>query len=97
MFDIHRWADWASQQACALRAQGFDARCTFAEGSPCFYVDLDNDSTCGRIILRSTGDFDVSIQRILSDEPTAIPDLPAEATDDNIEAIFARFVEGVRG
>ena len=94
MFDIHRWADWASQQTSALRAQGFDASFTFAEGSSCFFVDLDKDSTLGRIIFWSTGAVDMSVHRN-SREPLPIRDLPAKVTDTNFEAIFDRFVETV--
>ncbi len=102
MFDVHRSADWASQQANALRAKGFDANFTFTEEfrtseNPAFFVDLDKNSNLGRLIVLSTGDFDMSVISIQSDEPTPIFYIPTIATESNFTALSDIFVKKVLG
>jgi hypothetical protein len=101
MFDFERWAAWASEQATALREQGREASFTFTEESratpkPAFFVDFDTHRNSGRIIVRSTGEFDFCVHLNLSVEQEEIRDLPAEATDQNFEVLFLRFINMIK-
>ena len=84
-----------------MRQPGLQASFTFTEESrvsdnPAFFVDVDTDNNVGRIIVWSTGDFDVSVHRNLSETAQPIPDLPSEATDQNFRVLFDRFVAFVK-
>lgn len=97
MFDFLYWADWTSRASATLQGDGLRATYVFSEESsasenPAFFVDLDTSRNLGRIIVWSSGDFDISVHLNLSAEPHRIADLPAQATDQNFGAIFDRFV-----
>jgi hypothetical protein len=102
MFDFHRWASWASQQAATSRQEGLQASFTFTEESrasdnPAFFVDIDTEGNIGRIVVWSTGAFDLSVHQDLAEKAQAIPDLPSEATDQTFQALFDRFVALAKG
>lgn len=100
MFDFLHWADWASHASETLRGEGLQATYVFAQESkastnPAFFVDLDKNRNLGRIIVWSSGDFDISVHLNLSAEAHPMADLPNQATDQNFKAIFDRFVSEV--
>ena len=100
MFDFYRWADWASQASASLRSKGLQASYTFTEESkasskPAFFVDFDKGCNLGRIIVWSSGEFDISIHLDLSKEARPMADLPKQATDQNFKALFDRFIAEV--
>lgn len=100
MFDFYHWADWVSRETAGLRSKGLQASYAFAEDSrasanPAFLVDFDADRNLGRIIVWSSGDFDISVHRDLSTEAHPIADLPQQATDQNFRVLFGRFVAEV--
>lgn len=102
MFDFYHWADWASQASASLYGKGMQASYTFTEESkastnPAFFVDLEKDRNLGRIIVWSSGDFDISIHRDLSPEAQPMSDLPNQATDQNFKTLFDQFVAEVAG
>ncbi len=100
MFDFPHWADWASHASVTLRGEGLQATYVFAEESkastnPAFFIDLDKNRNLGRIIVWSTGEFDISVHLHLSAEAHPMADLPKQATDQNFKVIFDRFVSEV--
>jgi hypothetical protein len=100
MFDFHHWADWAKREAATLQAQGLQASFTCTEESrasdnPSFFVDVDAADNLGRIVVWSTGDFDLSVHLHLSEEAHPMTELPEQVTDQNFEALFDRFVAAV--
>lgn len=100
MFDFYHWADWASQESAGLRSKGLQASFMFTEESrasinPAFFVDFDRGRNLGRIVVWSSGDFDISIHVDLSTVAHPMADLPKQATDQNFKGLFDRFVAEV--
>ena len=60
-----------------------------------FFVDVETDRNLGRIVVWSSGDFDLSVYLDLSKEAHPMADLPKQATNQNFKAIFDRFVAEV--
>ena len=100
MFDFYRWADWASQASLNLHRKRLRASYTFTEESkastnPAFFVDFETDRNLGRIIVWSSGDFDISIHRDLAPKAHPMADLPEQVTDQNFKTLFDRLVAEV--
>jgi hypothetical protein len=74
---------------------------SFAEASrvsdnPSFFVDFDTASAVGRIIFWSTGNYDLTVQKLDAAEPVAISGWPKLVSDENFEGVFDRFLTLVR-
>lgn len=101
IFDIYRWADWASKRTIELQREGAQASVTFTSHSkasekPAFFVDLDYAKAMGRVIFWSTGDYAPEVMHIETSKPVFIAGWPRAVTDENFEEVFSFFVATVR-